>query len=99
MSDTMTFFNSWAPYWSYLEDNYLDIESINKLATIVKSPVLIVGAGQGIIVEQLIKMGFKADGIDLSPQMIEFAKQRRGLDFIQADARNIPDFFPKDSRV
>jgi len=93
MSDTMTFFNSWAPYWSYLEDNYLTLRvsislppSLNPLYSLL---------GQGIIVEQLLNMGFKADGIELSPQMIEFAKQRRGLDFIQADARNIPNFCPK----
>lgn len=92
MADPINYFDLWAPYWSYLEDSYLDLESINKLAAaaIVKSPVLIVGAGQGIIVEQLIKMGFKADGIDLSPEMIRYAKQRRDLDLIQADARNMP---------
>jgi ubiquinone/menaquinone biosynthesis C-methylase UbiE len=90
MSNTINYNDLWAPYWSYIEDNYLDTESINKLAPIVKSPVLVVGAGQGIIVEQLTKMGLKVDGIDFSPEMIKYAKQRRGIDLIQADARSMP---------
>ena len=87
---TINYFDLWAPYWSYLEDNYLDLESINRLATLVKSPALVVGAGQGIIVEQLRKNGLEADGLDLSPYMIKYAKLRRGIDLIEADARNMP---------
>lgn len=36
------------------------------------------------------KKDFTVDGIDLDPQMISYAKKRRGLDLIEADARNMP---------
>jgi len=51
---------------------------------------LVVGAGQGLIVEELRKNGFRADGVDLSSEMIRYAKTRRGLKFVQADARAMP---------
>ena len=79
MFDTKRYWEKWAPYWSYCEDNMLNLESINRLATAVQSPVLIIGAGQGLLVEELQKKGFKVDGVDLDPSMIEYAKKRRGM--------------------
>jgi len=90
MTGTTSFWTAWAPYWSYEEDFFLGIEIINQLAVDIISPVLIVGAGQGLLVEQLQKKGFKVDGIDLDPQMVIYAKKRRGLDIIQGDAKNMP---------
>jgi len=52
--------------------------------------VLVVGAGQGLIVEELQKRGFQCDGVDLSSEMIRYAKLRRGLTLIKADARAMP---------
>jgi len=52
--------------------------------------VLVVGAGQGLIVAELRKNGFRSDGVDLSSEMIRYAKTRRGLTFVQADARAMP---------
>jgi ubiquinone/menaquinone biosynthesis C-methylase UbiE len=68
----------------------LDVEGIQKLAIDVVDPVLVVGAGQGLLVEQLHQKGFKADGVDLAPQMIKYAKERRNIDLIHADARKLP---------
>jgi ubiquinone/menaquinone biosynthesis C-methylase UbiE len=51
---------------------------------------LVVGAGQGLIVEELRKKGFQADGVDFSPEMIRHAKTRRGLELIRADAKALP---------
>ncbi len=90
MADIARFWNTWAPYLSYLEDNHLDLDNIKKLSGIISDPVLIIGAGQGLLVEQLLKLGHKVDGVDLSPQMIQYAYIRRGLKLIEADARKLP---------
>jgi len=90
MNMNENYWENWAPYWSYFEDNFLDLESIDQLASTIENPVLIVGAGQGMLVEQLQKKGFKVDGLELDPQMIKYAKDRRGIGLIQADAREIP---------
>jgi ubiquinone/menaquinone biosynthesis C-methylase UbiE len=95
MDNSSPFWEAWAPYWSYLEDNHLDLDSINRLSSEIEGPVLVVGAGQGLLVEQLQKRGIKTDGIDLEPLMIEYAQKRRGLTIIQADGSNMP--FPDNS--
>jgi hypothetical protein len=95
MTDMNGYWNAWSPYWSYFENNMLDIEGINKLAIDIVDPALVVGAGQGLLVEQLLRKGFRADGVDLAPQMIKYAKERRNIDLIHADARQMP--FADDS--
>jgi len=95
MKNSSAFWAAWAPYWLYLEDNHLDLESINKLTSDIKEPVLVVGAGQGLLVEELQKRGLKTNGIDLEPLMVEYAKKRRGLKIIQADGTSMP--FPDNS--
>lgn len=90
MTEWTNYWTTWAPYWSYEEENFLDLETINKLAPAIINPALIIGAGQGLLVEQLRKKGFKVDGVDLDPNMIMHAKTRRGLNLIQANAKNMP---------
>jgi SAM-dependent methyltransferase len=84
------FWNVWAPYWSHIEDNYLDLESLDRLSSIIQSPVLVVGAGQGLLVEHLGKKGLAVHGVDLDPLMIEYARKRRGLRMILADGTRLP---------
>ena len=90
MSEMHKFWGLWSPYWSYIEDNALDLDNIKKLAAIIKEPALIVGAGQGLLVEELQKRGLKVDGIDAEPQMVAFAKKRRNLDLILANGNKMP---------
>ena len=90
MTEMASFWELWSPYWSYEEDFFLDLESIDKLIDTIRNPVLIIGAGQGLLVEQLQKKGFKVDGVDLDSNMIIYAKKRRGLNLIQANANNMP---------
>ena len=90
MTDLARFWETWAPYLSYIEDNHLDLANIKKFGGIISDPVLIVGARQGLLVEQLQKSGHQVDGVDLSPQMIKYAAERRGLRLMEADARNLP---------
>lgn len=90
MKDMAGYWEIWAPYWSYLEDNMLDLESIDRLASLITNPVLVIGAGQGLLVEQLQKKGFEVDGIDIDPTMVMYAEKRRGINLIQTDARKMP---------
>ena len=90
MKELPSFWRTWAPYWSHQEDFLLDIEAINKLTTAIVGPVLVIGAGQGLLVERLQLKGFKVEGVDLDPDMIMYAKSRRGLDLIQANAKDMP---------
>jgi len=90
MTNKSDYWNALAPYLLLIENNFLDPRSINRILHKLRQPVLVIGAGQGLLVEHLIRKGFQADGIDLSPEMIQYAKQRRGLSLIEADARALP---------
>jgi hypothetical protein len=84
------YWDALAPYHSSLENNYLDLRSLGRIVHDVHQPVLVVGAGQGLIVAELRKNGLRVDGVDLSSEMIRYAKTRRGLQLVQADARALP---------
>lgn len=90
MKQTSDFWDALAPYHSALENNYLDLPSLRCILPEVHEPVLVVGAGQGLIVAELQKKGFQCDGVDFSSEMIRHAKMRRGLSLIQADAKAMP---------
>jgi SAM-dependent methyltransferase len=51
---------------------------------------LVVGAGQGLIVAALQAQGLQCDGVDLSAEMIRYARLRRGLALVHADAKALP---------
>lgn len=90
MAGSSEFWDALAPHHSSIEDNYFDLSTLRLILHHIHQPVLVVGAGQGLIVEELRKNGFQTAGVDFSPQMIRYAKTRRGLEFIQADARDMP---------
>ena len=90
MSDNLKFWESWSPYWSYIEDNHLDLDSIDKLAPLIKDPALVIGAGQGLLVEELRKKGLDVDGIDAEPEMVAYAKKRRNIDIVLANGKKMP---------
>jgi ubiquinone/menaquinone biosynthesis C-methylase UbiE len=79
-----------APHHSKIENNYLDLPSIRRIIHDIHQPALVVGAGQGLIVAELLRKGIQCDGVDLSSEMIRCAKIRRGLNLIQADACAMP---------
>jgi hypothetical protein len=79
-----------APHHSKIENSYLDLPSIRRITNDIHQPVLVVGAGQGLIVAELLRQGIQCDGVDLSSEMVRFAKIRRGLDLVQADACTLP---------
>ncbi|HEX5221709.1 MAG TPA: class I SAM-dependent methyltransferase [Verrucomicrobiae bacterium] len=84
------FWDTLAPHHAAIEDNFLNRASLRRIMKDVRSPVLVVGAGQGLLVAELLSSGFQCDGVDFSPEMIRHAKSRRGLDLIQADASAMP---------
>ena len=50
----------------------------------------VVGPGQELIVEELRRQGLRCDGIDLSAEMMEYARLRRGLTLVRANATAMP---------
>ena len=90
MSRSSDFWDALAPHHSAIENNYLDLPSLRRIIHDIHQPVLVVGAGQGLIVEELQKKGLHAEGVDLSSEMIRYARIRRGLALVHADARAMP---------
>ena len=90
MTRSFNFWDALAPHHSKIENSYLDLPSLRRIAHDIHQPVLVVGAGQGLIVAELQKKGVQCDGVDLSLEMIRYAKGRRGLDLVQADASAMP---------
>jgi len=90
MPEQTKFWDALAPHHAAIEDNNLDVASLRRIVEDVRSPVLVVGAGQGLLVAELRSKGFQCDGVDFSAEMIRYAKGRRGLDLIEADAAALP---------
>src|SRR5947207_12814024 len=90
MSHSSDYWDALAPHHSSLENNYFDLSGLRRIVHDIHQPVLVVGAGQGLIVAELLKNGFQTDGVDLSSKMIRYAKTRRGLTLVHADARALP---------
>ena len=84
------FWDALAPHHSALENNYLDLPTIRRIMKDLQEPVLVVGGGQGLIVAEVRKNGLQCDGVDSSAEMIKYAKLRRGIALIKADAKALP---------
>ncbi len=90
MTDSSGFWDALAPYHYSIEKNFFELNSLERIISNIHEPVLVVGAGQGLIVEELQNNGFKCDGIDSSSEMIKYAEKRRGIKLIKADAKKMP---------
>src|SRR5208282_6868969 len=90
MTGLSNIWDAMAPQHSKIENSYLDLPSIRRIIHDIHQPALVVGAGQGLIVAELLRKGIQCDGVDLSSEMIRYAKIRRGLDLVQADACTMP---------
>ena len=90
MSEMSNWWSTWAPIWEHIEEQYLSTAIVDNFIEEISSPVLIIGAGQGLIVKHLKDKGFLADGIDLEKEMIKIAKKRHSIDIIHADAKKLP---------
>ena len=85
-----SYWDTLAPHHWRLEDNYLNVSSVRLILGDIRQPVMVVGAGQGLIVEELRRQGLRCDGIDLSAEMMEYARLRRGLTLVRANATAMP---------
>lgn len=81
---------AWAPYWEQVEDRHLSVFVSEQFVEGVESPTLVVGAGQGLIVEHLRQRGLDVLGIDQCLEMSQEARRRRGLDIVGADVARLP---------
>lgn len=90
MTCSSEFWDALAPHHSALENSYLDLPSLRRIQHEIRPPVLVVGAGQGLIVAALQAQGLQCDGVDLSAEMIRYARLRRGLTLVHADAKALP---------
>ena len=84
------FWDALAPHHATIENHYLDVSATRRIMDDLRAPVLVVGAGQGLIVAEIRNAGLECGGIDLSSEMTRYAKLRRGIDIIHADARAMP---------
>ncbi len=67
---------TWAPVWDHIEDRHFGTKTTESLMVNIKSDVLVIGAGQGLIVRHLINKGIKATGLDINPKMVKAAKEK-----------------------
>ena len=58
LNPSTEFWDRLAPHHAALENNFFDLRSVRALVKELVPPVLIVGAGQGLIVNELVKRGF-----------------------------------------
>jgi SAM-dependent methyltransferase len=84
------FWDTFAPDLATIEDSFFDRRALRDILPNIEPPVLVVGAGQGLLVSELTARGMHCDGIDFSSLMIRYAKIRRNLDLIRADAKELP---------
>lgn len=90
MTNKSNFWQLWAPHLVFFEDNHLDLRTINIIADKISQPVLVVGGGQGLIVDALRKKGLQVDGVDSSSEMVRLAEQCRGVKLVHTDGSNLP---------
>lgn len=83
-----------APAWTAWENSGMTPASLQHIYPLLTPPVLVIGAGQGLIVDWLLKNGKECIGVDVSEEMRRYAKQRRGLNIQSGLAENLP--FEKD---
>ena len=90
MTNKSNFWQLWAPHLALFEDNHLDLRTINIIADKISQPVLIVGGGQGLLVNALRKKGLHVDGVDSSSEMVRLAGQRRDIKLVHTDGSSLP---------
>ena len=71
LSEKIDWWGTWAPFWDHMENQHFSTFVTEDLINEIDSPVLIIGAGMGLIVDFLQKKGYKTTGIDLDETMIK----------------------------
>jgi ubiquinone/menaquinone biosynthesis C-methylase UbiE len=76
--------------WADWEHLGTDGSMILPFLPALQSPILVVGAGQGMLMEGLLQAGHEVVGIDSSPEMITAAQQRRQIEIQYGSAEELP---------
>jgi len=87
--------STWAPVWDHIEDRHFGTTTTELLMDQIKPEVLVIGAGQGLIVRYLKNKGISATGLDINPDMVKVAKDKYDLAIVEGDAGKLP--FQDDS--
>lgn len=74
--------------WDYFERDGLTDESITHFSNNVKSPVLVVGGGQGLISQRLREAGHEVCTLEIHQSMADLAWSRRKVESIVVDFMN-----------
>jgi len=90
MTSQAKWWSTWAPYWDVLEQRHFSPLVADALSPHIRGPCLVVGSGQGLVVEHLRGRGVATEGVDLERGMLTRGKARRGVAGILADARSLP---------
>lgn len=90
MAYESSMWESVAVAWREWEHLGMTISSLRPFLPKITSPVLVVGAGQGVVVEALMQSGYEVVGVDGAQAMIDEARKRRGLDLKQALGETLP---------
>jgi hypothetical protein len=63
MSVATKYWDGFSVYMEYMENALgINLDNLGPIIPLIKSPVLVVGAGQGLLVEELRKRGFVRGG-------------------------------------
>ena len=79
-----------ASVWTDWEHLGTDGSMILPFLSALQSPILVVGAGQGMLMEGLLQDGYAVVGIDSAQEMIAEARQRRKLEIQYGSAEELP---------
>ncbi len=82
--------STWAPYWGALEDRHFCPAAIDGLTGSIQAPVLVIGSGQGLVVEHLRALDLETVGVDLSREMTALARRRRRHHPLRAEGGALP---------
>ena len=85
------FWDDQAANWA-MEETLLGLQPthLDKVVTHLTAPLLVIGAGQGLIQQALFDRGVPATGVDWSSAMVEMGNMRGIEDLICADADDLP---------
>lgn len=89
--DLLKYWDSTSSYFSFIENiEDMNTKDLHPMIPNIKSPALVVGVGQRLLVEELRKKGFGAEGVDFGPQTVTYAQKRRGIILYCANANDMP---------
>lgn len=92
MDRELKLFDNLAFCWSHFEQDGLNNQMINQYFASIKSPLLVVGSGQGIVSKCFLSKGLDVDNIDRLKSMANLAKSRRQIKTMVID---FLEFSPK----